>query len=272
MIQDILPLHLQNQYEKKQPDDTSYMMIYRENKILVREGETLAFLTYRELQEICETAGEMAPQSIYLFSVGEETYFLTELPEHLTPEGYCFEKMFAVRSGKPKEHILAAATAWHLYEWYRDNRFCGRCGQKLMHNGTLRMLFCPACGNQVFPKIAPAVIVGVTDGEYILMTTYANREYKRYALIAGFTEIGETAEETVMREVQEEVGLKVKNIHYYKSQPWSFTDTLLTGFFCEADGEQDIRLDKEELAVAEWIARDKIAVSYKLLTLTTIKN
>ena len=205
MIQDILPLHLQNQYEKKQPDDTSYMMIYRENKILVREGETLAFLTYRELREICETAGEMAPQSIYLFSVGEETYFLTELPEHLTPEGYCFEKMFAVRSGKPKEHILAAATAWHLYEWYRDNRFCGRCGQKLMHNGTLRMLFCPACGNQVFPKIAPAVIVGVTDGEYILMTTYANREYKRYALIAGFTEIGETAEETVMREVQEEV-------------------------------------------------------------------
>ena len=71
MIQDILPLHLQNQYEKKQPDDTSYMMIYRENKILVREGETLAFLTYRELREICETAGEMAPQSIYLFSVGE---------------------------------------------------------------------------------------------------------------------------------------------------------------------------------------------------------
>ena len=111
MIQDILPLHLQNQYEKKQPDDISYMMIYRENKILVREGETLAFLTYRELREICETAGEMAPQSIYLFSVGEETYFLTELPEHLTPEGYCFEKMFAVRSGKPKEHILAAATA-----------------------------------------------------------------------------------------------------------------------------------------------------------------
>ena len=106
MIQDILPLHLQNQYEKKQPDDTSYMMIYRENKILVREGETLAFLTYRELQEICETAGEMAPQSIYLFSVGEETYFLTELPEHLTPEGYCFEKMFAVRSGKPKETSL----------------------------------------------------------------------------------------------------------------------------------------------------------------------
>ena len=253
---------------KKQPDDTSYMMIYRENKILVREGETLAFLTYRELREICETAGEMAPQSIYLFSLGEETYFLTELPEHLTPEGYCFEKMFAVRSGKPKEHILAAATAWHLYEWYRDNRFCGRCGQKLMHNGTLRMLFCPACGNQVFPKIAPAVIVGVTDGEYILMTTYANREYKRYALIAGFTEIGETAEETVMREVQEEVGLKVKNIHYYKSQPWGFDQNLLLGYFCELDGERDIVLDTGELATAEWVHYSDVPEDPEGLSLT----
>ena len=258
MIQDILPLHLQNQYEKKQPDDISYMMIYRENKILVREGETLAFLTYRELREICETAGEMAPQSIYLFSVGEETYFLTELPEHLTPEGYCFEKMFAVRSGKPKEHILAAATAWHLYEWYRDNRFCG----------TLRMLFCPACGNQVFPKIAPAVIVGVTDGEYILMTTYANREYKRYALIAGFTEIGETAEETVMREVQEEVGLKVKNIHYYKSQPWGFDSNLLLGYYCEVDGGTSITMDETELATARFVKRDKIEEDKNLLSLT----
>ena len=268
MIQDILPLHLQNQYEKKQPDDISYMMIYRENKILVREGETLAFLTYRELREICETAGEMAPQSIYLFSVGEETYFLTELPEHLTPEGYCFEKMFAVRSGKPKEHILAAATAWHLYEWYRDNRFCGRCGQKLMHNGTLRMLFCPACGNQVFPKIAPAVIVGVTDGEYILMTTYANREYKRYALIAGFTEIGETAEETVMREVQEEVGLKVKNIHYYKSQPWALSGSLLYGYFCELDGDDSIHLQEDELSVGKWFHADELDIEEDDVSLT----
>ena len=116
--------------------------------------------------------------------------------------------------------------------------------------------------------IAPAVIVGVTDGEYILMTTYANREYKRYALIAGFTEIGETAEETVMREVQEEVGLKVKNIHYYKSQPWSFTDTLLMGFFCELDGEDGITLDTDELAMAEWFERDKMPVEAEDLSLT----
>ena len=92
-----------------------------------------------------------------------------------------------------------------------------------------RMLQCPCCANMVFPKIAPAVIVGVTHGDKILMTKYAGREYKRYALIAGFTEIGETAEETVKREVMEEVGLTVKNIRYYKSQPWGFDSNLLLG-------------------------------------------
>ena len=76
------------------------------------------------------------------------------------------------------------------------------------------MMKCPSCGNMVFPKIAPAVIVGVTNGDKILMTKYAGREYKKYALIAGFTEIGETAEQTVEREVMEEVGLHVKNIRY----------------------------------------------------------
>ena len=100
----------------------------------------------------------------------------------------------------------------------------------------------------------------IQDGDKILMSKYAGRTYKKYALLAGFTEIGETLEETVQREVMEEVGLKVKNIRYYKSQPWSFTDTLLMGFYCDLDGEAAITLDREELAMAEWFQRDEIPV------------
>ena len=117
----------------------------------------------------------------------------------------------------------------------------------------MRALECEKCHNLVFPKIAPAVIVAVTDGNRILMTKYAGREYKRYALIAGFTEIGETAEQTVMREVMEEVGVKVKNIRYYKSQPWGFDSNLLLGYFAELDGDDTISMDEEELSVAEWV-------------------
>ena len=123
-----------------------------------------------------------------------------------------------------------------------------------------RMLCCRECGNVEYPKICPAVIIGVTDGNRILMSKYAGRTYKKYALLAGFTEIGETVEQTVAREVMEEVGLKVKNIRYYKSQPWAFTDTLLMGFYCDLDGEDKITLDQNELALAEWFEREDIPV------------
>jgi NAD+ diphosphatase len=111
----------------------------------------------------------------------------------------------------------------------------------------------------VYPRISPAVIVAVTKGDSILLTKYAGRAYAKYALIAGYTEIGETAEETVAREVMEEAGLKVKNIRYYKSQPWGFSETLLLGFFCEADGDDEICIDREELSVAQWVKRDEIS-------------
>lgn len=100
------------------------------------------------------------------------------------------------------------------------------------------------------------------------MTKYAGREYKRYALIAGFTEIGETAEETVHREVMEEVGLKVKNIRYYKSQPWGFDSNLLMGFFCDLAEEGEIRLEEEELSLAEWVDYRDVPDDLEGLSLT----
>ena len=122
-----------------------------------------------------------------------------------------------------------------------------------------RMVHCEHCGNTVYPKICPGVIVAVTDGDRLLLTKYANRPGSvNYALVAGFTEIGETLEETVQREVMEEVGLKVKNIRYYKSQPWSFSGTLLFGFYCDLDGDDTLTVDHDELSMASWFNREDI--------------
>ncbi len=223
MIQDIFPLVMKNQYEKKVPASNDRVLSFQEDRIFVRKGERSDYLCYGELTDWCGVSGEPIPPAVYLFSLGECAYFLADLPEAFVEKaqenGFSYVRMFAMRRKKPKELVFAAATAWHLYVWYRDNRFCGRCGQRLLHSETLRMLCCPCCGNQVFPKIAPAVIVGVTNGESILLTKYADREYTRYALVAGFTEIGETAEETVRREVFEETGLLVSEPRYYGSQP-----------------------------------------------------
>lgn len=94
------------------------------------------------------------------------------------------------------------------------------------------------------------MIVAVVDKEKerLLLTRYAGRRGGNYALIAGFSEVGETLEETARREVMEEVGLKIRNLHYYASQPWSFSDTLLAGFYAELDGSDEIQLEREELS------------------------
>lgn len=289
LIQDILPFSMENQYKKQEPRQSDCILAFRGEEILVKRGAQAEYMTYGGFAAWCRAKGQKIPPQVYLFTVGACAYFLTELPGELADaitdthaiadavqEGtaqapadtYEFVRMFAMRRRKPKEQVFAAATAWHLFCWYRDNRYCGRCGGRLAHSERLRMLFCPCCGNQVFPKIAPAVIVGVMRGEYLLMTKYANRTYKRYALIAGFTEIGETAEETVRREVLEEVGLRVKNIRYYKSQPWGFDSDLLLGYFCELDDTRDICIDAEELAEAEWVHYSAIPDDVEGLSLT----
>lgn len=268
MIQDIAPLQLNNAYRNKIPSEDSYILAFQENRIFLKAGEEIAYLSYGEFKAACRKEQKELPECIYLFSVDTEDYFLADFWENCEISGFGWHKMFAVRTMRPREKVFTAATAWHLYGWYRDNCFCGRCGEKLIHSREMRMLQCPYCKNQVFPKIAPAVIVGVTDGEKILMTKYANREYKRYALIAGFTEIGETAEETVKREVEEEVGLHVKNIRYYKSQPWGFDSNLLLGYFCELEEHEAIHLDENELSLAEWVDYRDIPDDSEGLSLT----
>lgn len=253
MIQDIAPLKLNNAYHRKKPKNNSRMLGFIDRMIYLKYDEKIEFLTYGQWTDTLREQKKEIPGSVYLFSIGEEDYFLTDIAADTQIEGFAFHKMFSVRTMQPMKDVFAAATAWHLYVWYRDNQFCGRCGTKLAHDTLQRMMRCPKCGNLVFPKIAPAVIIGLTDGDKILMTKYAGREYKRYALIAGFTEIGETAEETVAREVMEEVGLKVKNIRYYKSQPWGFDSNLLLGYFCDLAEKAEIQLEEEELSLAEWV-------------------
>lgn len=163
---------------------------------------------------------------------------------------------------------FGAATAVHLARWYRDNQLCSRCAEALIPSDHERALCCPACSFIVYPRINPVVIVAVTDGERLLMTRGIGSVYRRYALVAGFVEIGEALEDTVRREVMEEVGLRVKNIRYYKSQPWAFSNSVLAGFFAEVDGDTTVQLDGLELAEASWVERELIPIDENRSSLT----
>lgn len=268
MIQDIFPHRFYNTYQQKRPEDNSRILGFCDRMVYLSDQDGIRFLTFQEWKSYNQRIGRGMPPLVYLFTIEEEDYFLTDIHKEDKIGDFRFYKMFDIRPMQPKEAVFAATTAFHLYQWYRDNQFCGRCGKKLIHSEKLRMMQCETCNNMVFPKIAPAVIVGVTHGDKILMTKYAGREYKRYALIAGFTEIGENVEETVQREVMEEVGLKVKKIRYYKSQPWGFDSNLLLGFFCELADEHEICLDREELSLAEWVDYHDILDDPEKLSLT----
>lgn len=269
MIQDILPRKFKNHFENKEIKEQDNVLIFDDVKMLAKgKGEKIDFYTYKE----CMVKEKRS--YIYLFSIDEKNFFLYDnMGQNKEVSPLLIEKdkwmtMQQIRKCYPKEAIFTAVTGYHLYTWYKDNQYCGRCGSKTQRDTKERMLFCRCCENRIYPKIAPAVIVAVRNDNKILLTKYANRSYKRYALIAGFTEIGETVEETVKREVMEEVGLQVKNIQYYKSQPWGFDSNLLMGFFCDVDQEEQISLDREELSWGEWVEREQVPVYTEGLSLT----
>ena len=262
--------------QKKAPDAGSRFLYYDGRKVLVRKGiggneNQIAYPTYEELKKCMPKDVAEDTEYTYLFAVDDKSYYLGKkenvgiLSEQM---GYEWIDHQEFRCVSPKYEAFAGITGWQLARWYQDHKFCGRCGNVMKPDHVERMMQCPKCGLMEFPKICPAVIIAVTHGNKILMSKYAGREYKKYALLAGFNETGESIEETVRREVMEEVGLKVKNLRYYKSQPWSFSGSLLAGFYCDVDGDPSITLDREELSVAEWFDRASLPETPNLISLT----
>lgn len=280
MIQDIFPHKLYNQYRPDmQPGKDDYVICIKEQNMLVdtqqMENQILEFPRVKDFTEELNLR--------YLLSVDDEHYYIyiqgdgtvreasgaEKKAEGPSLPGYDYLDIRKIRkSGSaPRYRIFALLTAKHLYDWYRDNVFCGRCGKRMVHSKKERAMMCECCGYTSYPRIMPAVIVGVRDNDRLLITRYRNG-YQHNALVAGFTEIGETLEETVMREVMEETGIRVKNIEYYKSQPWGIANDILMGFYCDADGSTDIRMEEDELKYAEFVHKQDIVLQPDDFSLT----
>ena len=255
MIQDIFPRKFHNEYHPEITPKAGDQVIHiRKQEILLSDDPKCPFPLYEMVQG--------AEQIVYIFSIDEMHYFMV-LDDEVKVEGkFSYHNVRQVRNDGILEgyQVFAAFTALHLADWYRASRYCGVCGQKTAPDEKERAMKCTCCGHIIYPRINPAVIVGVTNGDKLLLTYYArNRGVQKIpALIAGFTEIGETFEQTVAREVMEEAGIHVKNIRYVTSQPWGFASDLLLGFVCDLDGSPEIHRDDEELSYAEWVPRESI--------------
>ena len=258
MIQDLLPKRFHIEYEEKSPSGEEIAFYLRGREVLVHaDGDSLRLPLCREID------GDFQ----FLFKIDNEDFYLCKNVASY-PADCIFMDINLFRERKEAKYLdYAGIEAYHLSRWYDNSRFCGHCGHELVKGAKERSLVCPECGNTVYPRINPCIIVAVRNGEELLLTRYAGRK-SGYALVAGFMEVGETPEETVQREVMEETGLKVKNIRYYCSQPWGYSESLLLGFTAELDGSPEITVDKKELSLALFMNRNEIEVNYDDFSLT----
>ena len=250
MIQDIYPSRLDNSYIKSIPKEDDVIFVFDD------EGKVLADMSKGSL-EFTRASDTGTVSFVYLFAVDDRRYFLKTDKSDAGIPGFEPFSIRQLRDNSSGAELFAAFTGYHLWKWYSDNRYCGICAGRLEPDDKERALRCPKCNNIIYPRINPAVIVGVINGDSILITRY-RKGYAHNALIAGFCEIGETLEETVAREVMEEAHVSVTNIRYYKSQPWGMAQDLLVGFYCDVTGDTTIRMDDNELKYAKWTRREDI--------------
>ncbi len=255
MIQDIGPHRFDNAFKKKEPMASDYVLYYEENAMLVKKsGEGFV------LPDLAEFPRKLWQQGEYLFSIdGAGFYLFSELSG--IEEPFVLYPVQSMRDVKERWMGFAGVTGWQLSRWESSHRFCSRCGNRMAPSTQERALVCPVCGWTEYPRISPAVIVAVSDGDRLLMIRGKKSASGHYHLVAGYVEIGETFEQAVAREVYEEVGIRVKNIRYYKSQPWSFSDTIMVGFTAELTGADALTLQESEIGEAGWVPRTEIPES-----------
>ena len=250
MLQDI-PKSVDIEFDPAPAQDNDTVLCFDGRKVLSRIQDNKAVLPkLSQLDSSCKL--------VFAFKADGIRYFLCL--EKATADGFSFEPLGSFRYVTADTDQYAIITGYHYYCFHSENKFCAKCGEKLVHAPHKRCMVCTGCGKEVYPTIAPAIILGIIDEDTdsILLTRYAGREYKKYALVAGFIEMGESAEMAAKREAMEETGLDIEDIEFFGTQPWGMAQNLLIGYFAKVRGSREIHRDTEELSEALWVKREDV--------------
>lgn len=259
--------------------DARVVPVWRSRNLVVEDGKTPlpGFLTVEQFQQLfAEIALDPEGSAILLGFAEDKPYFAIDLSLLAEPEIQA--RIAGLQAGGPVDAKLARfadlrdvgplighqpgailAYARGLTFWHARHRFCGVCGAptRATEAGHVRCCTNEACKAQHFPRTDPAVIMLVTDGDRVLLGRQKIWPPGQHSVLAGFVEPGESLEDAVAREVEEEVGLKVRDIRYQSSQPWPFPASIMLGFTCVADSVEP-KVNTDELESARWFTREEI--------------
>jgi NAD+ diphosphatase len=237
-----------------EPSRAAWWFTFREDRLLVLEdGERAHVPSLREL----DARGLVVARRHYLGLLEDQQCYAAELAlaEAPLPSGMALHGLRSLYGRLAEDHFALAGRAVQILTWDRNHQFCGQCGTATGPMAGERGKRCPACDLTAYPRLSPAVIVLVTRPGQVLLARGRQFPEDMYSTPAGFVEPGESLEETVQREIAEEVGVSVRDIRYFGSQPWPFPHQMMIGFTATWDAGE-IRIDESELADARWFTRD----------------
>ena len=239
------------------------------NKLLVhREGTVSQIPQLISLAEI----GLVPVRTQYLGTLDDQPCYCAELPKDtIAPDGTILRGLRELYGTLDEDLFALSGRAIQIVDWDRTHQYCGYCATPTTQLPHERAKRCPKCGLVNYPRLSPAIIVLVSRGEELLLARAHRFPAGMYSVLAGFVEPGESLEETVVREVREEVGIEVKDIRYFGSQPWPFPNSLMIGFTATyASG--DIAIEPQELVDAAWFSKHnlpqippKLSIARKLI-------
>ncbi|MEM9693343.1 MAG: NAD(+) diphosphatase [Myxococcota bacterium] len=240
-------------------DESALFIPVWRNKTPVRMGATPRALALTHGEASHWLRGELESK-VFLGRLGSRPVFSLGLPGGAAapPIGDgAFKDLRPIGLNLPPADVAVLAYARGMSIWHRYQRHCGRCGvmMRAVDGGHVRL--CPACDTRHFPRTDPAMMALVMRGDRVLLARSPRFPPKMVSILAGFTEPGESLEDSVVREVREEVGLEVKDVRYVKSQPWPFPHSLMLGFVMRSE-EGELRLDEDEIEAADFYSRAQI--------------
>lgn len=248
-------------YNRYKPSTTLRCMTNIPAYWLIFKGDELLINPYDNLKlPFSDSLKEFSIQPIkkhYLGTLSDHPCYAVEVVDDmLAPAGMFFKDLKSSFRILDEDIYLLAGRAIQIINWDKDHQFCGRCGFPTVTADHEMAKICPECHFMNFPRLSPAIITAIVKENKLLMAKHSYG-LARYSLIAGFVEPGETLEEAVARETVEEVGIKVKNIRYFGSQPWPFPHSLMIGFIAEYESGE-IKVDGKEIEDAKWFSVDEI--------------